>query len=61
MLYKPYVFDETTLIIKKKLVPNIYPLKIKIDNTTDNFIIQTPTMFIPFGLTKCKFSFKEYA
>jgi hypothetical protein len=63
MFYKPYSFNESNLIIKKKLTPNIYPIKNKNENQndkTDNFIIQTPTMFIPFGLVKCKFSGKEY-
>ena len=60
MFYKPYTFDKTNLIIRKRLVPNIFPIKLKNKDGTENFIIQTPTMFIPFGLTKCKFSFKEY-
>jgi hypothetical protein len=60
MFYKPYIFDKTNLLIKKKLVPNIFPVKFKNNKGTDNFIIQTPTMFIPFGLEKCKFSKKEY-
>lgn len=60
MFYKPYIFDKTNLIIKKRLVPNIFPIKLKNKDGTENFIIQTPTMFIPFGLEKCKFSNKEY-
>ena len=60
MFYKPYTFNKTNLIIKKKLVPNTFPIKFKNINGTENFIIQTPTLFIPFGLEKCKFTNKEY-
>jgi len=50
MFYKPYSIDTTKIILKKQLSPNFYPIKYG-STTTCNIVIQTPLMFIPFGIS----------
>jgi len=50
MFYKPYNIDTNNIILKKPLLPYFYPIKYGGDTPT-NIIIQTPIMFIPFGIS----------
>ena len=63
MFYKPYSIDTNQIILKKPITPNFYPIKYgsnttcnttsnTTSNTTYNIVIQTPLMYIPFGISK---------
>lgn len=53
MFYTPYNLNTNNIIIKKQIYSNLYPIKYKYsEKNITNFIFQTPTMYIPFGITE---------
>jgi hypothetical protein len=53
MFYTPYNLNTKNIVIKKQIYSNLYPIKYKYsDQKISNFIFQTPTMYIPFGITE---------
>ena len=53
MLYSPYNLNTENIVIKKQIYHNLYPIKYKYSNPKiTNLIFQTPTMYIPFGITE---------
>ena len=54
MICKPYKINTDNIIIKKSILSNLFPIKLMIDkesSVTTNIILQTPIMFIPFGVS----------
>ena len=54
MICKPYKINTDNIIIKKSILSNLFPIKLLIDkdsSITTNIILQTPIMFIPFGVS----------
>jgi len=54
MICKPYKINTDNIIIKKSILSNLFPIKLLIEKDayiTTNIILQTPIMFIPFGVS----------